>query len=217
MSIKKITFLIVLFLFQLEGFSQISILDRDKALELNNKGFSELKAGNYNAAKKILTQAIELDSTIKIIYLNLLQAYSYYGEHDLAENQLLKAKKIFIEDDELLYYLGNIYQKKDKFDLALKEYDLAIKYSKVNGEDFDLVYAYYFNRGICHLKTTNYKAALYDFNHTLELDSLNVAAYSNRAITNYYLKQKDKACLDWKKALELGNESVKTHIERFCK
>ena len=60
----------------------------------------------------------------------------------------MKGKGIFEEDDELCY-CWEYLSESTGYAAAIKEYSLAIQYAKKNGEEYELVYAYYLNRGNC--------------------------------------------------------------------
>ena len=109
----------------------------------------------------------------------------------------MKGKGIVEEDDELCYYLGNIYQNQQNYAAAIKEYSLAIQYAKKNGEEYELVYAYYLNRGNCYLKQREFAKAIPDYTYSLKLNK--------------------EACADWRKAKSLGVTSVNAYINRYCR
>ena len=129
---------------------------------------------------------------------------------------LEKAKQIFIEDDVFFYYAGNALQKLSSINEAIENYNQAITLSKVNGEDYPLVYAYYLNRGICFLYQKKYELALEDFTYALKLNNNNSAIYANRGNTYFILERHQEACSDWKKAKELGELKVVPYIAKHC-
>ena len=64
------------------------------------------------------------------MYLSLNTACSHTNQISILKQYLIKAKAIFEEDDEICYYLGNIYQNENNFQKAIAEYSLAIKYAQ---------------------------------------------------------------------------------------
>jgi len=59
--------------------------------------------------------------------------------------------------------------------------------------------------------------AIKDYTKTLELDPGNSLAYLNRGLAKAELGDKNNACLDFKKALELGNKKAEELISKHCK
>jgi hypothetical protein len=62
----------------------------------------------------------------------------------------------------------------------------------------------------------DYAAALADFDKAISLDPEYDQAYFDRGLVKHYLNDRDGACADWKKALELGLGQAENIIERFC-
>jgi hypothetical protein len=55
-----------------------------------------------------------------------------------------------------------------------------------------------------------------DLNKAIELKSDNAKAYFSRAQVESILKQTDKACIDFKKAKELGYLKADEFIIKYC-
>lgn len=197
-------------------YCQINFDNYEKSLNLNMSALGDIKNNEYNSAIPKLLKAIALDSTNRHAYINLYSAYSQLNQDTLLVPFLEKAKLIFQEDDEIFYYVGNVYHKTEALNNAITNYDSAIIYSKINGEDFLLVYAYYLNRGICFYKQAQYEKALEDFSYALKLKKNSSAIYANRGNTYFQLKMVNEACLDWRKAKELGEKTVLDSIIKYC-
>lgn len=213
---KNKALLIIAFLIVTITKGQIPLKDHYKAIELYNAAVTLFQNGNYDTAVIKLEEAIKLDYSLRNSYL-LLNKVLYVLEDTQAQKELLtKAKTIFLEDDELCYYLGKIYQKEENLNLAIQELSEAIKYSKINGEDFPIVYAYYTSRGACYLKLDNYEKAVTDFNDALKFNDSNANIYANKGVALYKLKKTNEACKSWQKALQLGQKSVQTYLNKKC-
>ncbi|MFR7878607.1 MAG: tetratricopeptide repeat protein [Butyricimonas paravirosa] len=113
--------------------------------------------------------------------------------------------------------MGNIYQNQQNYAAAIKEYSLAIQYAKKNGEEYELVYAYYLNRGNCYLKQREFAKAIPDYTYSLKLNKDNGAIYANRGIAYFSTGKRKEACADWRKAKSLGVTSVNAYINRYCR
>lgn len=136
---------------------------------------------------------------------------------DMTIEYLKKATKIFEEDDEIIFYLADLYRRKHDLKEALTRYSEAIKYSKTNGEDFYLVYSYYFNRGNCQMQLGSYDSALYDYNYTLKLKADYTFALINRGACYLYKEDIEDACQDWQRAYDLGNKNSLPYLNKYCK
>ena len=180
-------------------------------------GIMHIENGNYTDAVQKLLAAIRLEPKIREMYLSLNTACSHTNQISILKQYLIKAKAIFEEDDEICYYLGNIYQNENNFQKAIAEYSLAIKYAQKNGEDFELVYAYYQNRASCYLKINECSKSIPDFTYALKLNPDNGAIYANRGIAYYKTGKKTEACKDWRKAQSLGIQSAGTYVRRYCR
>lgn len=198
-------------------YGQTDIGEANKAIELLNSANKDIENGEYASAVQKLIASIRLQSNIRETYLSLNTACSNTNQTAILKTYLQKAKAIFEEDDELCYYLGNIYQNENNLTKAVQEYTLAIKYSKKNGEDYDLVYAYYQNRASCYLKLNEFAKAIPDFNYALKLNQENGAIYANRGIAYYKTGKRTEACQDWRKAMKLGVSNASVYVKRYCR
>lgn len=214
---NKLFLLLLLLTAHCFSFGQISNYDHNDAVDLINDSQALIQKKQYNEAISKLENAVKLDSTIRDTYLLIYQAGFYGGNLEIAKSYLKKAKTISLEDDEVAYYLGKIYQQEKNYDAALVEFDEAIKYGKINGEDYPIVYDYYASRGACYLIQEKYQEALDDLNYSLKLNSTKGSVYMNKATALFKLNSKEEACISWRKAYELGVNSAKDFIIKNCK
>lgn len=195
---------------------QVDLSAVNKPVDLLNQANEDIVNREYKLAVQKLVAAAKLNPQLREIYVALNTACSYTEQTDILKEHLKKAKE-YMKDDELCYYLGNIYQNENNLAAAVKEYSLAIEYGKANGEDFELIYAYYLNRGNCYLKQNLYEKALEDYNITEKYNQENGALYANRGIALYKTGKRLDACKDWRKAKGLGMTSVSQYISRYCR
>ena len=189
----------------------------NRPIELLNTANADIEHGDYQTAVQKLLSAVKLEPKLRDIYISLNTACTHTNQTDILKKYLKQAKSIFEEDDEICYYLANIYQNENNLPMAIKEYTEAIAYSKKNGEDYELVYAYYQNRASCYLKQNECGKAIPDFNYALKLNNENGAIYANRGIAYYKVGKRTEACQDWRKARSLGVSNVSQYISRYCK
>lgn len=215
---KKICFIfIVLLTVSKISSGQIDTDALNKSIELFNEANNDIENGNYPEAVQKLIAAERINPQLREIYSSLNTACTHTNQTALLKQYLIKAKKMFEEDDELCYYLGNIYQNEQNLEKAIQEYSSAIEYGKKYGEDYKLVYSYYQNRASCYLKRNEFSKAIPDFNYALKLNQSNGAIYANRGIAYYKTGRKTEACKDWRKAQTMGVKSVSAYISRYCR
>lgn len=215
-----ITLLLILMLNQYTVIAQernVTGAERNLAIDLGNRAIQKIQAQEYKAAFPLLTQTIKLDSTLRKPYLFLYTLASHCKEYqDTALVLLQKANRLFQEDDEISYYIGEVYKMKGEMNRAFLEYSKAINFSKKNGEDMYLVPHYYFNRASISLQKKRYSSAAIDYSYAIKLKPEYTAAYVNRGICWFQMGKKEDACTDWKSAMDLGSEYAKQCWEKNC-
>ncbi len=220
MKLKLIAILFFLML-KFGGFAQVyqvSLENKNKAIGLTNKAIEMMQADRYEGAFNLLLEAIAIDSTNRNSYLQLYRVGMNDSTRvDSAISILQKSKKIFQQDDEICYYLGEMYNLKEEVKRAMSEYSMAIAYSKLNGEDFHLVHRYYFNRANICLQKNMISTAVLDYTYALNLNPDYGVAYANRGICLYKMGEKDAACKDWKQAVKLGISQSEDYVKKNCK
>lgn len=76
----------------------------------------------------------------------------------------------------------------------------------------------YYNRGSLYKDAQDYKSALADYSKVIDLNPKFAGAYYNRATLNYFfIGNKPEACIDWRKAEELGYKESTEWISKYCK
>ena len=211
-------FLVFLFLRIMSlSHGQIKAEDHNVAVDQIQQADALITNSDYIDAIPLLESAIKLDSTIKSAYLMIHKAFFNTGDNVGSLTYLKKAKTIFVDDDQIVYYLAKSYHKEKAYDFALYEYNQAIELGKKNGEDFPLVYDYYASRGICYLMKKKYEEALSDFEYSIKLNDSKGSVYANKGIALFQLQRFDEACASWVKAYNLGETSVKRYLDKNCK
>ena len=61
-----------------------------------------------------------------------------------------------------------------------------------------------------------YKGAISDFNKAIKLDAKDTTPYLNKGLTKNKCGKLDEACLDWSKAVELGQVDAYELIKKYC-
>lgn len=91
---------------------------------------------------------------------------------------------------------GFIYAENGQYDLAISEFNKALKIAPSSPELYN-------NRGVVYSKARKYDLAISDFTKILELEPYSTQAYYNRGITYAVISQFKMAFLDLNKALEI--------------
>ncbi|MCW3787708.1 tetratricopeptide repeat protein [Plebeiibacterium sediminum] len=212
---------IILFLIGMNIQSQKSYVvdmdNRNLALDLMDKAQTYLEDKRCEEALTSLVKALSVDSVLRETYLMIYKVWlSDKSNKDTVVRALEKGKRIFSDDDELCFYLAEIFKDSSELPEAILEYTNATNYAKRNGEDFYLVHYYYFNRANCFMQMKMYDGALQDYNYTIKLKPEFAAAFYNRGVCLYMKGKKEDACIDWQQALDMGYEASKQNLDKYC-
>lgn len=192
----------------------------DRQLVFTATGLTEqaqkfLDREDYDKAIEFCDKAMKAASVYREAYIVKHKAYEAKKVSSAVKIENLKAaQKISLEDEELAYYLGKIYQKGARFDDAIAEYSNAINYSS-DGSEFR--YFYFFSRGTCYTKKRKSEEAVADFTEALKLRPESTSALVNRGFGYYNMKEKTKSCADWLKVRDLGSNQANPYIAKYCK
>ena len=142
--------------------------------------------------------------------LELGKKYVEFGSYSKAIETY--SKIIRISPDYLDAYLerASCYRKMSYFSKAIADIELVLKKDVGNPLAYNDLGVVFFSRG--------------DSKVTIKYCTLAIKsspnygrAYYNRGGAYYDLKQLDKACADWKKAWELGDDDAKAKLDKNCK
>lgn len=75
----------------------------------------------------------------------------------------------------------------------------------------------YYNRANCKAELGDPGAAISDLDEAIRVEPKNASYYKMRGNLYYQLQQKDKACFDWRKAVELGDAKARYQIDQYCR
>ena len=92
---------------------------------------------------------------------------------------------------------GNAYAAKGDYDLAISDYDTAIKLNPAFSKPFN-------NRGVALQKKGEYDRAIKDFDEAIKLQPDYASAFANRAETNQKRHDYQRAARDYDEAIRLA-------------
>ncbi len=184
--------LFILFLFAILSINTViaapSLEDRKKEIIAlyNSNNLEEA----YNMISKITED--ERDYELWFLLGNLSQDFNNDTNASFFFQKSIILKPDF---DKAHYNLANIYLKQKKYNSAIEEYKLAIKYKK------DFPY-YYYNMGCSYLGLKDYKKAKSAFQKAIKLKNTEADFYYNLAFAYKNLNNEKEAL----KALNKYNE-----------
>jgi tetratricopeptide (TPR) repeat protein len=178
--------------------------------DLYNQAAQLITEGKYKQALPLLEELMVEEPQNPIYLHNRAIAYLNLKQYPKAIKDLNKLSKDNPYNYEYPYLIGDVYERKDSFKLAVKYYSTAIEISK--DEDFSP----YFKRGTCYLNLKDYKHAVEDFTESIKINDEHDNSYHNRGIAYYKLGLKEKACMDWCQALLKGNPYSASHLDKNC-
>ena len=203
-------------------YSNIVPCHADKALEQSlSKGVSYGAAGKFDNARKELEKAVQVavfaepakralrlieDMNKEKIRTDTLISFFKGAEHHLKEqmDDAIREYSNAIKSNPSYAVVydnrGSLYLNKGEFNKAIADFSKAIE---LDPEFIDA----YLNRGIVYAHGTGqYVRAVTDFNKAIELNPMDALAYTHRGyLFMVKMHDKDKACIDWKTACELGD------------
>jgi len=100
----------------------------------------------------------------------------------------------------------------------LMEYDFLPKapYAPIDRDEFETSQQY-FKDAITYSNSGNYVKALELLNKCIEIDKINLSAYTFRAVINTSLNKSQDACKDWATLAAFGQVEASKKLAKFCK
>ncbi len=176
---------------------------------LNRLGITHFDSLNYVAAINCFTKAISLDSANHEYYSNRAMAYFSMKQYPQALTDIDKALNMKRDFPGAYYLRGNIKNKSGDPEGAHKDFTKEIIFNPG-------CFKCYYNIGNIYMEKKDYTLALEMFAKCSAIEPTFSEAYNNSGIVHYKMKNKIKACEDWKKAFELGNKEAGKDLARFC-
>jgi tetratricopeptide (TPR) repeat protein len=176
---------------------------------LNNQAVELMDKDRYQEALPVLDELTGMYPQNTIFRYN--RAVTFFNLKKY--NEALEDYKILADtlpdESEYVFQIGNAYEQLDSTTQAILYYTKAIE---IENDKF----MYFFKRGTIHLKQNNFTVAEADFNSSLLLNPDHDNSLHNRGIALFKLGETNKACLDWCRAHELGNEYSLSHLQKNC-
>lgn len=190
--------------FQLEP---IAVNTSDTSFGLVNTAKKSMSAGKYNEAIEKVSQAIEKEPKIFVLYYNRALAYEKKGDKDKALLDFQKTLELKPDFLLALSAVGNILAKKSDFPGAVKYYKKAVDLGLT-----DTLALY--NYGACLINLGDNDQAKTVFEKLIELDPNYADAYYQMGIIYLGMSDNAKAKKFLKKFIELDPENTNAAVAK---
>jgi len=218
----------------IDSFDKAILLNSSSFLAINNKGQALVELKDFEKALKVFNQLISLNLDDYRGYFQKANILYYLGKYEEALTNIDKAIDINSELYELLFIKGNVLVKmslreeamqaynktlfikedhheawnnkgsifflNNDFDSAIDSYNQSIKFKKNYAEA-------YYNLGKSYFAKNSIKYSLDSFTTAIKYKPDYVDAYNYIGIISVELKDFDKACASYEKALSLMPEN----------
>lgn len=198
-----------------------AINENSKAIKLYSSMASQAylnRAQTFIRLGKNKRALTDLDSVIVMKDHNLMSAHFDRGQLYMRMNDQRSALKDFKkvvelnpENIQLTWDIGRVSYEIEEYADALSYYSKAI--DRVGNPQPQMLLV----RGETFEKLKNYEAAIQDYSRVIEAKHNLAEAHYLRGQAEARLGDKDSACVDWKKAAELGHTEAKGVIVYNCK
>jgi tetratricopeptide (TPR) repeat protein len=181
----------------------------DHAMALKNLSILSRKHGDETNANDQLEQAIDSDSSMLYPYLERAYLRIEGGYYKGAVEDYTRALAISDKDPEIWFNRGLAREKLKDWIGANEDYTKAIELD----EKLDKAWL---SRGNVLMKQAKYKEAIEDYTVAITFRPDYALAYYNRAIAKEKLKLNADACIDLKRAIELGSKVDDKMKAKIC-
>jgi len=200
-----------------EGEYERAFADFNKAIELDpgyfmayyNRGNFCLGEKKYEQALAEYSKVIELNPKYIEAYINRGSVLKNINRFEEAINDYNKAIDLNPKYYKTYYNRANAFKSRNQYDRALDDYNKAIE---LNPNYIEA----YINLGNLLLAEKEYDKAINNYSKAIEIKPDFADAYYNRGVAEYYLGNKDNACLDIKQAINLGYKPAEDTLLQIC-
>lgn len=200
----------------LEDFGKALALDAEEAGAYHSRGFLSASRGDYGKAVEDYGRAIELAPKNAAYYLSRGMAYYKLRNYNPSLNDFARAAALDPASEDARYGMGLVKYEQKRYAEALEALNEAVRLGPAGPGEAQAHYL----RGLTLYNLKKHREAVKDFDRAIELKPDFVEAFAKRGLVRMVaLKEKEKACLDWKSACVLGDcVSYDLAVERgFCK
>jgi len=173
----------------------------------NSRGAANSNVGNFSAAIRDFTVAIDLDSSDVVAITNRGITYAKMGQYKLALKDFDEAMS-FDNSDPLIYYIkGYVERQLGKYNDAINSFSKSAAYNPRDALT-------YYMRGRTKMDQKDYDGALSDFEKALVVNPNYWAVFKYRAQLNELQGNLDSALTDYTAAISLNKKDSTVYILR---
>ena len=169
--------------------------------------------GNYDGSLAELEKAIELDPCFAGAYELRSTVYSLMGNHPRALEEAQEAARLDPSSPWVQKRVAEEYLHLKEYKKALAAANKALELGP--GPTARASSYFYSTRGDVHRKLELYRAAVADYDKSLELAPFRSYIYKRRALAHFHLKEYEKAIADADKAIELNPQDLSAYYWFF--
>jgi tetratricopeptide (TPR) repeat protein len=181
--------------------------DRERVLDLVNKGMALKQHGDYERAIAAFTRALQIDPNLAGAYIKRGNVHSDQGDYDRAIADYTAAVRVEPKNALAYQNRGLAHAKKGDFDAVLADCEKALAL------DPKLASAH-FIRATAYSSKGDRQRAITEFNLALRLDPKNALAYNGRGMTHADAEDYDKSIADYTAALRLEPKLTLAYVNR---
>ena len=175
----------------------------------NYRGISKYNLEDYNGAAEDFLKATKSEEPLLNYFGNLGQTYSELGESKKAISAYKDAIKMDSTYAEGHNLIGLEYYNQELYNEAINSFNAAIDINNTEA-------VYYDNRARAKSEKMDYVGAIEDLSHSINLYPDDASIYYLRGLTKQHINEKFDACLDFKKASEMGLDEASETMNDYC-
>lgn len=194
----------------IKDFDQAILLAPENPMLFYMRGRSRKNNGDRDGAIADYGQAVSLDSNYSSACIERGYLLIDAGKSDEALQFFnLAIRNSYSQPAEVFYARGICLTEAGQYKEAMRSFEQAIELKP-------LYIDAYMKCGMAAYKLRKIDQALEYYSRVIELDPGNTSIYSLRAEVWLMLKDLNAACIDWNKALQLGDESAGRKVLQYC-
>ena len=203
--------------YNLLGEFKTAIREFDKALKVDYRSpeayeyraWAHEELGDYASAVKDYTQAARFNPKERTYYFYRGMDYYLLGDYRSCIDDMRRSLAVSPDSTESYYYLGSAHYLKGNLAKGTTYLTLALERSDTHA------YAHT-DYGLLLSDESKHTTALEHFNTAIALDSTNTWAWKGRSEARWQLDEKEAACQDLQKAIDLGYPMKKKEFRKRC-
>lgn len=175
----------------------------------NYRGVTFYSLEDYESALHDFQASVKLNAENTTYQLNLGKTYSELGESKKALKAFDKIIAMDENNAEAYNLMGIEYFHLEDYDLAVSNFSKAIAIDAKNANYFD-------NRASSRENLMDFTGAIEDYNQSLILYPDDANIVYRRGLAKANSNNNFDACLDFKKASEMGYEEATVKLKEYC-